>query len=70
MLLNDYEIAFFVLDNKKDNLCKNVNLQKFNFKYEQPIHDYVFFKKLSFHNNKMNKSLKNKKNKKNKTEKN
>ena len=39
MLLNDYEIAFFVLDNKKDNLCKNVNLKKFNFKYEQPIHD-------------------------------
>ena len=70
MLLNDYEIAFFVLDNKKDNICKNVNLKKFNFKYEQPIHDYVFLKKLSFSNNKINKSLKNKKNKKNKTEKN
>tara|TARA_B110000285_G_C15103256_1_gene606322 strand:+ start:1559 stop:1783 length:225 start_codon:yes stop_codon:yes gene_type:complete len=73
MLLNDYEVAFFVLDNKKDNCCKNVNLKNFNFKYEQPIHDYVFSKKLYFSNNKINKSFKNKnkktKTKKNKTEK-
>ena len=78
MLLNDYEVAFFVLDNRKENYCKNVNLKKFNLKYEQPMHDYVFSKKLSFINNKINKSLKNKnkknknknKNKKNKSEKN
>ena len=70
MLLNDYDIAFFVLNNKEVNHCKNVNLKKFNFKYEEPIHHHIFARKLFFLNNNVNKSSKKKnKIKKNKTEK-
>ena len=74
MLLNDYIMPPFIL-NKERKEKKNIfNTNKFNLKYEEPIHNFVFIKKLHINiinnNNKLNKTVTKKKQKKNKTEKN
>ena len=73
MLLNDYIIPPFIL-NKESREKKNIfNTNKFNLKYEEPIHNFVFIKNLYINlhrNDKLNKTITNNRQKKNKTEKN
>ena len=73
MLLNDYIIPPFIL-NKESKEKKNIfNTNKFNLKYEEPIHNFVFIKNLYInlhYNDKLNKTITKKRQKKNKTEKN
>tara|TARA_Y100000389_G_C17271690_1_gene418320 strand:- start:274 stop:495 length:222 start_codon:yes stop_codon:yes gene_type:complete len=73
MLLTDYIIPPFIL-NKEIKEKKNIfNTNQFNLKYEEPIHNFVFIKKLHINihqNDKLNKTIAKKRQKKNKTEKN
>lgn len=73
MLLNDYIIPPFILNKDSKDKKSILNTNRFNLKYEEPIHNFIFIKKLNINfveSNKLNKTLTKKRQKKNKTEKN